>query len=511
MRRSPTAPTPEAGATVVSTEALYAAGRRRAAGRQSRTPTRSRACGRARRSSGCSTPLIDPQRPKTLADRGVTAISLDAMPRTLSSRADDGRAQLAGQRRRLQGGPHRGRRLRPLLPAADDGGRYGQARQRAASWASAWPGCRPSAPPRRLGAVVKAYDVRPETQRAGRSRSAPSSSILKSAVDATGEGGYARELTAEERAAQQAELNEATSAAMDVRHHHGPGPGPQAAGPRHRGRGRADEAGLGHRRHGGQRARRQRRAVAGRRDDRDRQRRDDHRARQPAGHRCRPARPPSTRATSRRCCCGMVQDGALHLDFERRGHEAAPSSPTAARSVRTPRKKLLEPAPPAAGGCRVSPELLNALAIFVLAILVGFEVISKVPATLHTPLMSGANSIHGIVLVGAMLIAAEADDPLELRPRVRRRRVRGDERRRRLRRHRPHAPDVPQEADGSAGTEAPDARSQRGASRCPRSGSTPSSTCAWLAGAACFVLGPAPDELAGHGAGSGNATSRPAA
>jgi H+-translocating NAD(P) transhydrogenase subunit alpha len=54
--------------------------------------------------------------------------------------------------------------------------------------------------------------------------------------------------------------------------------------------------------------------------------------------------------------------------------------------------------------------LLNALTIFVLAILVGFAVISKVPATLHTPLMSGANSIHGIVLVGGMLIAANADD-----------------------------------------------------------------------------------------------------
>jgi len=58
----------------------------------------------------------------------------------------------------------------------------------------------------------------------------------------------------------------------------------------------------------------------------------------------------------------------------------------------------------------VSNELLSSLAIFPLAILVGFEVISKVPATLHTPLMSGANSIHGIVLVGAMLIAAGADD-----------------------------------------------------------------------------------------------------
>jgi NAD(P) transhydrogenase subunit alpha len=58
----------------------------------------------------------------------------------------------------------------------------------------------------------------------------------------------------------------------------------------------------------------------------------------------------------------------------------------------------------------VSPELLAALTVFVLAILVGFAVISKVPATLHTPLMSGANSIHGIVLVGSMFIAIEATD-----------------------------------------------------------------------------------------------------
>ena len=59
----------------------------------------------------------------------------------------------------------------------------------------------------------------------------------------------------------------------------------------------------------------------------------------------------------------------------------------------------------------MSPELLSALTVFVLAILVGFAVISKVPATLHTPLMSGANSIHGIVLVGSMFIAIEATDP----------------------------------------------------------------------------------------------------
>jgi NAD(P) transhydrogenase subunit alpha len=54
--------------------------------------------------------------------------------------------------------------------------------------------------------------------------------------------------------------------------------------------------------------------------------------------------------------------------------------------------------------------LLGSLVIFILAVLVGFEVISKVPATLHTPLMSGANSIHGIVVIGGMIIAATAED-----------------------------------------------------------------------------------------------------
>jgi NAD(P) transhydrogenase subunit alpha len=58
----------------------------------------------------------------------------------------------------------------------------------------------------------------------------------------------------------------------------------------------------------------------------------------------------------------------------------------------------------------MSTALLTDLTIFVLSLWVGFEVISKVPATLHTPLMSAANSIHGIVLAGAMLIAVTADN-----------------------------------------------------------------------------------------------------
>jgi H+-translocating NAD(P) transhydrogenase subunit alpha len=56
----------------------------------------------------------------------------------------------------------------------------------------------------------------------------------------------------------------------------------------------------------------------------------------------------------------------------------------------------------------MSTALVTDLAIFVLALLVGVEVIGKVPATLHTPLMSAANSIHGIILAGALLIGVTA-------------------------------------------------------------------------------------------------------
>jgi H+-translocating NAD(P) transhydrogenase subunit alpha len=54
------------------------------------------------------------------------------------------------------------------------------------------------------------------------------------------------------------------------------------------------------------------------------------------------------------------------------------------------------------------------LTIFVLAVFVGFEVISKVSPILHTPLMSGANAIHGVILVGAILVAGNADGAAQL-------------------------------------------------------------------------------------------------
>ena len=60
----------------------------------------------------------------------------------------------------------------------------------------------------------------------------------------------------------------------------------------------------------------------------------------------------------------------------------------------------------------MSSDLLFDITGFVLSLLVGFEVISKVPATLHTPLMSGANAIHGVVVIGVVVMAATARTPL---------------------------------------------------------------------------------------------------
>jgi NAD(P) transhydrogenase subunit alpha len=54
-------------------------------------------------------------------------------------------------------------------------------------------------------------------------------------------------------------------------------------------------------------------------------------------------------------------------------------------------------------------DAITTLTVLVLAVFVGFEVVSKVSSTLHTPLMSGANAIHGIILVGAIIVAGQAD------------------------------------------------------------------------------------------------------
>ena len=60
------------------------------------------------------------------------------------------------------------------------------------------------------------------------------------------------------------------------------------------------------------------------------------------------------------------------------------------------------------------PGLLSLITVFVLAAFVGYEVVSKVPSILHTPLMSGSNAIHGIILVGTMLVLGEAHGAAQL-------------------------------------------------------------------------------------------------
>jgi NAD(P) transhydrogenase subunit alpha len=155
---------------------------------------------------GLLSPLLDAPLMQTLAGAGVTAVSLDAIPRTLS------RAQTmdALSSQANVGG------YKAVLIAANTYGRYFPLLTTAAGTAKpanvlvlgiGVAGLQAIGTARRLGAVVSAYDVRPETAEQAQSLGAKFVKLTTS-IDATGSGGYARALTPEEQAAQQAELNE---------------------------------------------------------------------------------------------------------------------------------------------------------------------------------------------------------------------------------------------------------------------------------------------------------------
>ena len=194
----------EAGATVVGTSDLYAGSDvvLRVQRPSADEVTRLR---KGQAVVGLLSPLLDPKLMQSLADQGVTAISLDAIPRTLSRAqtmdALSSQANIGG--------------YKAVLIAANEYGRYFPLLTTAAGTAKpanvlilgiGVAGLQAIGTARRLGAVVSAYDVRPETAEQAASLGARFVK-LKAAIDATGAGGYARELTAEERAAQQAELN----------------------------------------------------------------------------------------------------------------------------------------------------------------------------------------------------------------------------------------------------------------------------------------------------------------
>lgn len=153
---------------------------------------------------GMLAPLTDPQFARTLAERGVTAISLDGLPRTLSRAqgmdALTSQANVAGYKAALMAADAYGRFFPLLITAA------GTARPaKLLVLGTGVAGLQAIGTARRLGAQVSGYDVRPASK--GEVESLGATFIeLTSGLSAAGEGGYARELSAEERDAQQAEL-----------------------------------------------------------------------------------------------------------------------------------------------------------------------------------------------------------------------------------------------------------------------------------------------------------------
>jgi NAD(P) transhydrogenase subunit alpha len=155
---------------------------------------------------GLMAPLLDPQLMADLAERGVLVISLDAIPRTLSRAqgmdALSSQANVAG--------------YKAVIVAAEAFGRYFPLLTTPAGTAKpanvlvlgiGVAGLQAIATARRLGAQVRAYDIRPETKEQAESLGAQFVTLM-SIADGTGQGGYARALTPEEQAAQQDELND---------------------------------------------------------------------------------------------------------------------------------------------------------------------------------------------------------------------------------------------------------------------------------------------------------------
>src|SRR6202165_1768558 len=299
-----------------------------------------------------------------LAQQKVSAFSLDLVPRISRAQSMDAlssQAGIAGYKAVLLAANHLPKFFPLLMTAAGT-----VAPARVLVMGAGVAGLQAIATSRRLGAVVEAYDVRPAVKDQVHSLGATFLELPLEAQEGT--GGYAREQS-EDFLRRQRELIGDRVAASDVV---------------------ITTA-----------------AIPGRRAPLPGPRCHDRRPAQPAEHGAG-ARQPAVQQERLDPVAAAGQGWRAQAGLQRRDRQGR---------LRYARRRDRERPRQRAGGGREQVNdnsLLNEFTIFVLAIFIGFEVISKVPTILHTPLMSGTNAIHGIILVGAILIAATARDPLQI-------------------------------------------------------------------------------------------------
>ena len=363
----------------------------------------------------------EPALVQRLLEKKITCFAMERVPRITRAQAMDALSSQSALGRLLRGAARRDPsraascRRSPRPPAS-----IGPAKVLVMGLGVA--GLEAIATAHRLGAVVEGYDVRPETEEQALSLGA---TFVETGVDARGKGGYARELTAEEKAKVAAVLTKhiqaadliITTAAIPGR------PSPkliskaQVAGMKAgavivdlsaEGGGNCEdtqpgetvEIGAGDDRRAAERA------VAARRG---RQRALRQEPIQPAGpddegqhHHDRLGRR------------GPRQDGA---DPRRQAHERRRPSRSRSRQRDRPTpdqpRKRPEPNEEIAMDFAISMTGFVALYIFMLAAFAGWVIIGHVPAILHTPLMSGSNFVHGIVVVGGIFALLNASTVLE--------------------------------------------------------------------------------------------------
>ena len=346
-----------------------------------------------------------------LRDCGITAFAMELVPRISRAQSMDAlssQALVAGYRSAIVAAGML-RRFFPLNMTAAGTVPPAQVVVLGAGVA----GLQAIATAKRLGAVVKAYDVRAASAEEIRSLGAVAIDLELETLEGT--GGYAREMTADRAATQREKLTpyiaEAdaliTTAAVpgraapmlvtaDMVERMKPGSvvvdlaaetgGNVEGSVRRRGRADRPRAGLG-------RAERALAAAAAGLEALRPEHRQHRHADDPRGRASTPTS--RTRSSSGR------------------------ASPTAAASCTSPparpsRAPARNPAPHRSGRSRRMSEGVVWLTIFILSVFVGVEVISKVSSTLHTPLMSGANAIHGVILLGAILVTGSTDDGLAI-------------------------------------------------------------------------------------------------